>query len=320
MIIIIISLTFIFYFINNNKNSNNDIVKKISEYNNPPVPDEFKKVETETASWNIENGIPKGWNKGLVIEDKLGNQFVWIPYIDELVKYNYKAENDMWEDTLPNSIKDEITQIKQYGGFYISRYEAGINSLNIENSTFSNITNNKDGIPISKQGAIPWNYISYKQAKENAEKMYEKENLQSGLMTISQYTNIIKWLNNSGFTDKWESEAPAYYGYYKYGNFLGQYQVLFNGKYSSNNGETYIESKGDIKSGTNIIITTGVCEKFNTNNIYDIFGNLSELTTLYGKGYCRVVGGDYSNMAYSNIKDYKEPSSRIGFRVVLYIK
>lgn len=37
-------------------------INKKSSYDNPIIPDGFKKIETEDASWKIENGIPTGWN------------------------------------------------------------------------------------------------------------------------------------------------------------------------------------------------------------------------------------------------------------------
>ena len=70
-IIILVILTIIIFIIHNSENK--------YQYNNPIIPEGFHKLETETASWNIENGVPKGWNNGLVIEDNRGNQFVWIP-------------------------------------------------------------------------------------------------------------------------------------------------------------------------------------------------------------------------------------------------
>lgn len=49
----------------NSKNAYEVYANKInqkSSYDNPIIPDGFKKFETEDASWKIENGIPKGWN------------------------------------------------------------------------------------------------------------------------------------------------------------------------------------------------------------------------------------------------------------------
>ncbi len=37
-------------------------LNKKGSYDNPIIPEGFKKIETEDASWKIENGIPKGWN------------------------------------------------------------------------------------------------------------------------------------------------------------------------------------------------------------------------------------------------------------------
>ena len=71
-------------------------LSKKSSYNNPIVPEGFKKIETDTASWELENGIPKGWNSGLVIEDEIGNQFVWVPISDkedlDLSKYSVMGD------------------------------------------------------------------------------------------------------------------------------------------------------------------------------------------------------------------------------------
>lgn len=83
-LIIILSICLIFYLHQKNNNVDNFYnqykdTAVISLYNNPYIPDGFKKVETEKSSWQLEDGIPKGWNDGLVIEDPNGNQFVWVP-------------------------------------------------------------------------------------------------------------------------------------------------------------------------------------------------------------------------------------------------
>ena len=91
LVIIIIGI-FIFFRIKLNEEKETKI---ISYYNNPIIPKGFHTVDTETAKWTKkENGSIKDWNKGLVIEDENGNQFVWIPVkkedlsvdIDKLVK------------------------------------------------------------------------------------------------------------------------------------------------------------------------------------------------------------------------------------------
>ena len=114
-----------------NENPETDkLGEAISTYNNPIIPNGFKKVETESASWELENGIPKGWNNGLVIEDEIGNQFVWVPNVkitdENLIKLYEYTEQDQDAEQKNEQLKEYNTQIEKYGGFYISRYEAGI--------------------------------------------------------------------------------------------------------------------------------------------------------------------------------------------------
>ena len=122
----------------------------IPNYKNPPVPEGFSKVETESASWNEKDGIIDGWNNGLVIEDSDGNQFVWVPCSveenNEVVLYSRYYDYGKFNNTIPvredkiyhgskesniyyledDPINEDIkNNIVKYGGFYIGRYETG---------------------------------------------------------------------------------------------------------------------------------------------------------------------------------------------------
>ena len=163
-------------------------------YNNPTIPKGFKAVDTETAKWNDSNG----WQNGLVIEDATsdqvtkGSQFVWVPvqdydnnfhliegYSGNRLQTQLTASNPSREagantegkkPGLPNAknttkgTEESIAMYKSvsdYGGFYIARYEAGINGTT--ESTKTNDTNKQtqDGSvkPVSKQGVGVWNFI-----------------------------------------------------------------------------------------------------------------------------------------------------------------
>ncbi len=126
---------------------------------NPTIPAGFKAVN-DGASWGDGTKAPSKdeVNKGLVIEDKEGNQFVWVPCStdgkdpntkESVTKYenhNYTGEdksdagtvktdsagwktyyyrnyND-WTDTAAESYGN--TSVDTYGGFYVARFEAGI--------------------------------------------------------------------------------------------------------------------------------------------------------------------------------------------------
>ncbi len=63
---------------------------------------------------------------GVVIEDKGGNQFVWVP-VATLADYKrtwYTGDGSFsnYSEALP---EDEKTSVERYKGFYIGRYEAG---------------------------------------------------------------------------------------------------------------------------------------------------------------------------------------------------
>lgn len=283
-------------------------ITKIATFNNPIVPTGFKKVETETATWEEENGIPKGWNEGLVIEDEIGNQFVWVPVENLYAQYKTGDVIDY--------IDEEQSQIFQYGGFYIARYEAGITEEYIEHLSENELrttTNNKEGIPTSKKGQIVWNYINWDRANENATKMYENNKyVRSDLMTVNQCDYIVTWIKNAGYNVDDSKE----WGNYSNTNFV------FTGFYSTD-GKTYKYAENKRKETYNMLLSTGATERNKSKNIYDFAGNIAEFTDVSEFSHNEYVrGGYYDNnsvvSADSKI-DISEGNNRQGFRVVLYI-
>ncbi len=258
-------------------------------YNNPIVPQGFKKVETESARWEIENGIPKGWNNGLVIEDEKGNQFVWVPKIEienEKLLRNIKNNIDeLQEQEQRQEHQNKLNeQIEKYGGFYIARYEAGItDEMQSSIKEYSADTNDVVGIPVSKKGQVPWNFISLKNAKTNAQNMYkENDNIESDLASPIQWLHLMQWLSNNGLDIQDSS---------KYGNFSNN-SYRFTGLYSEDYGKTYQYAENKLKWENNIIIGTGTSEQNKFNNIYDFAGNIMEYTDgwVRGRGYYSVGG------------------------------
>lgn len=286
----------------------------ISYYNSPIIPEGFHSVDTETAKWDkLEDGTIKGWNSGLVIEDNLGNQFVWVPVYKETLEYNIDNVSKEFKYDI-NSLNEnniEYRQILNYGGFYVSRYEAGIPSKlqNVTNN-FSEETNDIQGIPVSKKGIIPWNYISMKNAKDNAKTMYTSNGISSGIITSKQWQIIINWISLNGYN----VYNSAEFGNYSNVNFK------FNGYYSDDYGKSYKFGKNQLKSGKNMILSTGATDRNVTNNIYDLAGNLMEYVDnengyiCNGGYYDYIAGGAFDTWVFTG-----EPSSNIGFRIVLYL-
>lgn len=321
LIIIIFVLSIIIYYkkvhINENNHQEKENIAKSDlklKYNNPLVPKGFKEVETEEASWKLENGVPKGWNNGLVIEDDIGNQFVWVPVMEmELNKEHFKIQENLLMDEEQSREKE---QIEKYGGFYIARYEAGVSTEfqnNIEN--ISEITNDKQGVPVSKKDAIVWNYISLKNAKINATKMYKNDNVSSDLITTRQWLKVINWVEEAGLNIKNATD---------WGNF-SNCNFKFTGYYSTDFGKSYAYGENKLKSYYNMILSAGASERNKSNNIYDLAGNLIEFTDGYvkGRGYYS-VGGHYEDTGSYGIYNPSllgvVPLGKLGFRVVLYLK
>ncbi len=266
------------------------ITGRMPAYYNPIIPKGFDILETEDASWEVvedENlgKIVKGWNDGLVIQDRYGNEFVWVPVDGTDVKYEKKIYSNnearvtnlsvLSESVLPNNI-DEEEQIKKYGGFYIARYEAGIN----ENTTDSKMKNalktasmdarNIEGIPVSKKNQVPWNFIDYGNAKKNSENMYKTQYVQSVLVTGNMWDTILKWLENDGVNVETGSN--------EWGNFINS-TIPGITEYSTDDGATWQKVNQTIKGTSDIwLLKTGHTDYTKRKNIYDISGNLWEWT------------------------------------------
>ena len=133
-----------------------------------------------------------------------GNQFVWIPCeASECTKRNWGKKLGIWDTT---TYKGEKVQVEKYGGFYVGRYEAGLADTieeftDTQKHTQTNQIYNKQGIPQSKAGQIPWIFIDWNHAKENAESMYKTDYVDSGLITGTQfYVLLNKIINISRFS------------------------------------------------------------------------------------------------------------------------
>ncbi len=242
--------------------------------NNPTIPAGFRPINTNGANWGDGEQAPskEAVNNGLVIEDRDGNQFVWVPcYVDasqqiagtNYPKYeqytyeggqesdkgtnqadskgwitlSYRAYSD-WEDNEAKEYGE--TSIKQYGGFWIGRYEAGIpenasfypkpeeENANYTKDTQRNVTNEKgvDLKPVSKAGYFAWNFINQENAKEVSKNMYkENSDVDSYLVDSYAWDTIMKWFESTTDTKEYVTNST---GKGNYNNTTGSY----NGRYA----------------------------------------------------------------------------------------
>ena len=272
-----------------------------------------------------------------------GNQFVWIPCERKnYVKTDWKKQNAEWDNTTSAS---EYAQIDKYGGFYVARYEAGLAS-NIKEFTAnqkhdgSNQIYNLEGIPQSKAGIVPWNFIDWTHAKTNAESMYSNYYVQSGMITGTQWDVILNtMINRTDLTNSDITTDSNVWGNYRnisipykgrlakadYGTTISNYWTLKPfGISTSGKTSVYENSAGDL-------LTTGASAKTECYHIFDLAGNVWEWTeedSHYDTtGQFRVVRGggcfDLSSAypaCYRTHCDVSYTSAHVGFHTVLYIK
>jgi len=172
---------------------------KKATYSNPIIPAGFRAVDNSTdssidsnASWT--NG--EGYKYGLVIQDKEGNQFVWIAVDGTNVvldRYQFQDSlNDKSESyTKYSETKDEAwaQKVTTYGGYYIGRYE-------------TKYENNKC---VVKQGNVPTVNVTRDTARGYAQKM--KTDYEYGVTTdlLNSYMwdtalKYIDYYTNSSFS------------------------------------------------------------------------------------------------------------------------
>lgn len=307
--------------------------------------------------------------KGLVIIDINGNEWVWIevPRTEEIYKeagleisefsedeckkiyadlknYTKDYSDSVYSDTffsgcgldsegqyenLKNSI---LKSIYINGGFFIGRYETGIEDgyRNFgSNNEPQSIENYK---AVIKANVCPYNYVSCEQAQKLSEGL-AVGNKKASLMFGIVYDLVLKFLEDSNALTKDEIKVDSSsFGNYENANF-----TVFQGKYVVRDRNTNIlgnwnsiinsYNKLDIGDNNRVLLTTGATKRNCKMNIYDLAGNVWELTlenSMYEwqpvvprGGYCGNIGSDYP-LAYRYLRPLYFSGDSIGFRTILY--
>lgn len=285
-----------------------------------PIPEGY--IVSENSDENIVN-------KGLVISDSRGNEYVWISCTVDSSSNKLQYKRTEWgveKDGTDNSraIKDELTlkdidvtysktdtdngineeiskeivaqinaekeSIKKYGGYYIGRYEVG--------------KDNKTAVIKAEQE--PYVNIKWSKAYELAKGIGGGEGATTYLCSSYSWDTAINFIQNT--TGK--NYATSIIG--------------FNGNWKS---QEVKDSSGKVIKPVNTAqrlntgLTTALC------NIYDMGGNVGEFTTELNPGTSEtvVVRGGSGNF-YGNPAGYRwdsssgNPLSGYGFRATLFLK
>ena len=246
-----------------------------------------------------------------------------------------------------------LKSVYENGGFWVGRYEAGIeNESDVRTSNKEGIATVPSLIPVTKQNAYPYNYVTRTQAKVLAEKV-GGENYTSSLMFGVQWDLVLKYIEEKEVENAKDTEkeitrtnikkalkSTSKYNEKYIGNYYNVEVILTRGKFAQY-GELLTWYKFDgtdktdlvnkskklsQKSASNaVLLTIGASEDTNLQNIYDIAGNVWELTLEFfnDSGPCVVRGGSFSSASSSSARSHGYTvcigsSYGIGFRVGLW--
>ncbi len=284
-----------------------------------PIPEGY--IVSENSDENIVN-------KGLVISDSRGNEYVWISCTVDSSSNKLQYKRTEWgveKDGTDNSraIKDELTlkdidvtysktdtdngineeiskeivaqinaekeSIKKYGGYYIGRYEVG--------------KDNKTAVIKAEQE--PYVNIKWSKAYELAKGIGGGEGATTYLCSSYSWDTAINFIQNT--TGK--NYATSIIG--------------FNGNWKS---QEVKDSSGKVIKPVNTAqrlntgLTTALC------NIYDMGGNVGEFTTELNPGTSETVVLRGGNYYYNYPAGYRWDTSSgsaysdYGFRATLFLK
>ena len=239
-------------------------------------------------------------------------------------------KDEYYSDAATGLKSEQYTALKQKmlksvyknGGFYIGKYETGIEST--PKTSGSSTTAPKE-IPVIKQNAYPYNYVTCSQAQTLASKM-ESGKYTSSLMFGVQWDLVLKYLETKG-----TAQADLKTNSTNWGNYYNNPWNITNtdSKYGIyNDSINWTDGAyGKKDSNNEVLLSTGASETFSKQGIYDLAGNVWEWTfeyTAYSSGPCAIRGGNYNGFGSDNPAAdryfYLTTSYgySIGFRLSLY--
>ena len=241
---------------------------------------------------------------GLVIKDSNDNEYVWVEvpttiYSDS--KYNAKgipSSAGDWEkirdclkayteDYSSSSYKDTNTDGTTYsddyknmlksvytnGGFWIGRYEAGLEEGKSPRTSYVAIAESDKAV--TKPNMYPYNNVTRDEAQTLAERM-NYDGVTSSLIYGVQWDLVLKFIETKGATAKANLTSNST----TIGNYYNNLWNITNAnaKYSTDYGENYTTCPYQKEANADVLLTTGADTSFSLMNIYDVAGNVWEWT------------------------------------------
>ena len=334
---------------------------KIDYGTKKPTEDTRTVIEQATAAKPEGSTIDSSTNEttGIVMIDSNQNEWVWVEvpatvftsatsstdYDNikaDLIAYASDYRSSSYTDTWYNGCGLEqeeyttkyqkmLSSIYTNKGFYIGRYEAGIEGSD-ENTSLARysrteITNDSPKA-VSKKDMIPYNFVYCSEAQQLANGM-STGNKTSSLMFGIQWDLVCKFLEVRG---NWDTSTNTAQYYIKsnsasWGNYSNSTFTINSTKAKKYNGnnKSYDDIAGEKTSS--MLLTTGASEQNKKMNIYDLAGNECEWTlekATRTNNPCSNRGGYYDSYSGSLPASIRVSNSTtnsyrsVGLRVSLY--
>jgi uncharacterized protein YpmB len=248
--------------------------------NNPYIPEGFEYVGGEVDS-------------GYVIQDKYGNQYVWVPVPTGILTRSTMMSTDYSDSN--SSATALVNSVAKNYGFYIARFEA------------SAYEQGDTKVATSMAEKIPWTDVTFREAEEastNSAKVFGYQDVATALMNSYAWDTTLEWINQT---------VTNYSTNTSYGNYSGT--IYPTGSTESDQMNYICDLAGNVREWTteeySPITTTTTTKKSSSKN------NSSTDTST-----SRVIRGGSANLnKIANSRNgYPEDltDGYWGFRMILY--
>ena len=322
-----------------------------------------KEYETGVSGEGEESGLTQQADG--TFKDSNNNEWVWIE-VPKSVTASVTEDNDIY-DALRDYCKDVIAKtgtdyktstagftdswydgcglgeeeynttkskmlnsIKDNGGFYIGKYETGIDDSSIESTATTTAglrTSSGDTTQtaVIKQNKQPYTYVTCSQA-ENLAKGFATDGKTASLLFGIQWDLVLKFIKvKESLSDNTILTSDSK----DWGNYYNKTYNITNTDawYSTNYGANWTKGAYNKTSNGSTLLTTGAHTDFSKQKIYDFAGNVYEWTlekSSTSSYPCAVRGGGYDSLGDDVPASYRVNHSTsssgdyIGFRVALY--
>ncbi len=262
-----------------------------------PIPVGFKYVKGTKDTGVVITDAYSG------IEDE-GNEFVWIPVDGTTITFSKTPFNNedlrntetylkYWCDETTEEFQNLSASVAKYKGFYFGRYET------------SKIPDIAENLPQIKKGYAPWTNIK-ESAFTKASNMYTD---------IGNYSDFVS--THLTYPHEWDTTLNW---------------IIATGSKTYADVATDSSAWGNYKPGllqSGSVQNTGSSETYCVNNIYDIAGNVGELTQeLYGNSSSSVTNYTFRGGSYKDLGSDDQAGDRVlnndakehyGFRICMMI-